>query len=203
MSRSRPRNDVVTPSSTGRVATSIPCRDLLSVPPKQPRSRPQTGSRHRFSCPARARSRHQNQVATLLGTNLCRDIAFMSRHRFHVATSFLPPMGFPSRDAKLQVATSHTATHVVTSKMMSQPQLSSAPFLLRRDAIFPCHDLPCYHPCRDLKMMPRHQISFSPTVLRRDAIFPCCDLPCYHPCRDLKMMSRHQSQLAKIPGRPS
>ena len=60
-------------------------------------------------------------------------------------------MGFPGRDAESQVATSHTATHVATSKMMSQHQLSSAPFLLRRDTIFPCRDLPCCHPCRDLK----------------------------------------------------
>ena len=81
----------------------------------------------------------------------------MSRHQIHVATPFLPTMGFPGRDAKLQVATSHIATHVATSKMKSRPQLSSAPFLLRRDAIFPCCDLPCRHPCRNLKMMSRHQ----------------------------------------------
>ena len=122
MSRSRPRNDVVTPSSTGRVATSIPCRDLLSVPPKQPRSRPQTGSRHRFSCPARARSRHQKQVATLPGTNLCRDIAFMSRHRFHVATSI------SCRDL--------VSTHSGISRSRRQT---------------PGRDLPHCYPCRDLK----------------------------------------------------
>ena len=84
----------------------------------------------------------------------------MSRHRLHVAISLLPTMGFPGRDAKLQVATSHTATHVATSKLMSRLQISSASSLLCRDALFPCRDLPCCHPCRDL---------------------PCC-----HPCRDLK-----------------
>ena len=61
-------------------------------------------------------------------------------------------MGFPGRDAKIQVATSPTATHVATSKMMSRPQISSTPSLLRRDTIFPCRDLPCCHPCRDLKI---------------------------------------------------
>ena len=60
----------------------------------------------------------------------------MSRHRFHVATSFLPTVGFPGLDAKSQVATSHTVIHVATSKMTSRPQLSSTPFLLCRDAIF-------------------------------------------------------------------
>ena len=74
----------------------------------------------------------------------------MSRHQFHVATSLLSIMRFPGRD-EIHVATSHTAAHVATSKMMSRHQLSSAPFLLRRDAIFPCRDLPCCHPCRDLK----------------------------------------------------
>ena len=118
---------------TGQVSTSVPCRDLLE-------------------------------------TNLCRDINFMSRphilppmsrHQIHVATPFMPIVGFPSRNAKLQVATSHMATHVATSKMMSQHQLSSAPFLLRRDAIFPCRDLPCCHPCRDLK----HDIATSNQLL--------------------------------------
>ena len=65
----------------------------------------------------------------------------MSRHQFHVATLFLHTMGFPGRDAKLQVATSHTATHVATSKLMSRLQIISAPSLLRRDTIFPCRDL--------------------------------------------------------------
>ena len=67
----------------------------------------------------------------------CRDIKSMSRpltlspmsrHQIHVATPFLPTVGFPGRDAKIQVATSHTATHVATSKMMSRHQLSSAHF---------------------------------------------------------------------------
>ena len=127
------------------VATSISCRNFVSQ---------------------QARSRRQFYVATSWRLNLCRDIKSMSRpptlspmsrHQIHVVTPFLPTVGFPGRDAKSQVATSYTATHVATSKMMSRHQLSSAPFLLRRDAIFPCRDLPCCHPCRDLKMMLRHQ----------------------------------------------
>ena len=39
----------------------------------------------------------------------------MSRHRFHVATSFLPTVGFPGRDTETHVATSHIAAHVATS----------------------------------------------------------------------------------------
>ena len=100
----------------------------------------------------------------------------MSRHQIHVATPFLPTVGFPGRDAKLQVATSHTAAYVATSKMMSRHQLSSAPFLLHRDAIFPCRDLPCCHPCRDLKMMSRHQAQPSQVVTskpgRDQPLFP-------------------------------
>ena len=163
--RSRPQNGVATPSSTGRVATSIPCCDQpLLLPQKCPCRDPKPWSRHQTTTrqpePYRdinrcrdtvsptqpqARLRHQYQVATLLETNLCRDIKSMSRpptlspmsrHQIHVATPFLPTVGFPGRDAKLQVATSHTATHVATSKMMSRPQLSSTPFLLRRDANF-------------------------------------------------------------------
>ena len=44
----------------------------------------------------------------------------MSRHRFHVATSFLPIVELPGHDTKIQVATSHTAAHVATSKFMSR-----------------------------------------------------------------------------------
>ena len=39
----------------------------------------------------------------------------MLRHRFHVATSFLPTMGFPGRDTEIHVATSYTVAHVATS----------------------------------------------------------------------------------------
>ena len=118
------------------VATSISCRDFVFQ---------------------QARSRRQFHVATSWRLNLCRDIKSMSRpptlspmsrHQIHVATPFLPIVGFPGRDTKIQVATSHTATYVATSKMMSRHQLSSTPFLLCRDAIFPC---------RNLKMMSRHQ----------------------------------------------
>ena len=103
-------------------------------------------------------------------------LSSMSRHQIHVATPFLPTVGFPSRDAKLQVETSHTAAHVATSKMMSRHQLSSAPFLLRRDSIFPCRDLPFCLPCRDLKMMSRHQAQPSQVVTfkpgRDQPLFP-------------------------------
>ena len=133
MSRAQPAH--VTRSGRGRmsrpsgqpsqVPTSIPCRDLPSAPPKKPRSRPQKmGSRHQLPWGS------QNHVAT---SNQCRDITrpiqvatpkpgrdppggySMSRHHFYVATSFLPIVGFPGRDAQLQVVTSHTAT-------MSRPQ---------------------------------------------------------------------------------
>ena len=103
---------VTTPLRPLHVATSKRGRDTVS--PAQPQ----------------ARSQHQNQVATFLETNLCRDINFMSRPRF------CPQWDF----------------QVATSKMMSRPQIGSAPSLLRRDAIFPCRDLPCCHQCRDLKI---------------------------------------------------
>ena len=99
---------VATSHNVAHVATLNPCRDL-------PHCRP------------------------------CRDIKSMSRpptlspmsrHQIHVATPFLATVRFLGRDAKLKVATSHTAAHVATLKMMSRHQLSSAPFLLLRDAIF-------------------------------------------------------------------
>ena len=61
---SRHQIGVTTPLKPLQVATSKRGRDTVSLPS------PQT------------RSRHKNQVATLLETNLCRDINFMSRHRF-------------------------------------------------------------------------------------------------------------------------
>ena len=123
----------------------------------------------------------------------------MSRHLLHVATSFLPTVGFPGRDAKLQVATSHAATHVATSKMMSRHPIYSAPFLLRRDA----------KRCRDLALAASHVATSTdvatstPTCCysaRSRRPFPCRDVPCCYPHRDLIMMSRHQFQLA-IPRR--
>ena len=121
---SRHQIDVATPLSPLQVATSEmgsrhqtntiqpePCRDIKSV------------SRHH---PGISRSRHQNQVATLLEATLCRDIKFMSRHCFcpqwafqvatpksmsrppilppmsrhqiHVATPFPPNQSRPGRD---------------------------------------------------------------------------------------------------------
>ena len=156
------------------VATSISCRDFVSQ---------------------QARSRHQFHVTTSWRLNLCRDIKSMwrpptlspmSRHQIHVVTPFLPTVGFPGLDTKIQVATSHTATHVVTSTQLS-------PFLLRRDAIFPC---------RDLKMMSRHQCQLAKIPGRHPET--CCNparsrrhflVATSHPTkpgRDLKSMSRPQ-----------
>ena len=61
---SRHQIGVATPLRPLQVATSKRGRDTVS------HSQPQ------------ARSQHQNQVVTLLETNLCRDINFMSRPRF-------------------------------------------------------------------------------------------------------------------------
>ena len=103
--RSRPQNGVATPFflpslKPGRdtrtrsrpswrlpyVVTSISCRDFVSQ---------------------QARSRRQFHVATSWRLNLCRDIKSMSRpptlspmsrHQIHVATPFMPTVGFPGRD---------------------------------------------------------------------------------------------------------
>ena len=83
--------------SQNRVATSNRCRNITQANPGRD---------------TKTRSRHQNQVATLLEATLCRDITFMSRPRFC-------PVGFPGRDTNFQVATSHTATHVATSNQFS------------------------------------------------------------------------------------
>ena len=158
---SRHQIHVMTFHTVAYVATSNPCRDIRSMsqpPTLSPMSRPPT-------------------------------LSPMSRHQIHVTTPFLPTVGFPGRDAKLQVATSHTTAHVVTTKMMSRHQLSSTPFLLCRDAIFSLSRPPLLPP------MSR------PQNVVATPFFPCRDLPCCHPCRDLKMLSRHQYQLAKIQGR--
>ena len=102
--RSRPQNDVATPSSTGQVATSIPCRDLLD---------------------------DQAYVAT---SSSCRDLnspQARSRRQFHVATSWrltYVATSFPCRDLP-------HCRPCRDLKMMSRHQLSSAPFLLHRDAM--------------------------------------------------------------------
>ena len=106
-----------------------------------PRSRPQNSrSRHQLTHNRRPRSRHQSPGRDLLETTLCHDINFMSRPRFY------PQWDFQVATPKLQVATSPTATHVATSKMMSRPQIRSAPSLLHRDSLFPCRDLPSAQP---------------------------------------------------------
>ena len=67
---SQHQSGVVTPLRPLQVATSKRGRDTVS--PAQPQ----------------VRSRHQNQVATLLVANLCRDINFMSRPRFYPQWDF-------------------------------------------------------------------------------------------------------------------
>ena len=89
--RSRPHNNVTTPSSTGQVATSIPCRDLLD---------------------------DQAYVAT---SSSCRDLNSQqarSRRQFHVATSCrltYVTTSISCRDTEIHVATSHIVAHVATS----------------------------------------------------------------------------------------
>ena len=90
---SRHQIDVATPLRSLQVATSKRGRDTVS--PAQPPS----------------------QVATSFFFSRSRPpgASPMSRHRFHVATSFLPIVGLPGRDTEIHVATSHTAAHVATS----------------------------------------------------------------------------------------
>ena len=124
----------IAPRSRGQVATSFPCQ-----PPSRSRHRFQVAtswttnpcrdiklvSRH-YSC--HFRSQPPNGVATpfLLPSPQVRSrlhfsrsrppgASPMSRHRFHVATSFLPIVGLPGRDTEFHVATSHTVAHVATS----------------------------------------------------------------------------------------
>ena len=90
-----------------------PCRDIKSVSRHHSghsRSRPPNGVATPFLLPSpQARSRLHLSRSRPPGASP------MSRHRFYVATLFLPIMGLPGRDAKIQVATSHTAAHVATS----------------------------------------------------------------------------------------
>ena len=108
--------------------------------------------------------------------------------------------GFWGVTAKLQVATFHAAIHVATSKMMSRHPINSTPYLLRRDAILPCRDVPCSHPCRNLKMMSRHQFPlakpethYNPARSRRHFL-EATSRPT-KPGRDLITMSRPQEVL--------
>ena len=138
--RSRPQSSRLRHQTTTRQPES--CRDIKSVSRRQPHvATPlppnqtnqvvtsKMGSRLQFptcqvvtSIPCRdllSSLTTTNQVATsllvrdLLETNLCRDIDFMSR-----------PRSCPQWD--FQVATSHIATHVATSKMMSRPPIQPA-----------------------------------------------------------------------------
>ena len=114
---SRPKAQVVTPifnrpgrdlKSMSRPASAPPTETPLSRHHSgQSRSRPQKGVATPFLLPSPKLGRNpKNPSRDLLETNLCRDINFMSRPRF------CPQWDF-------QVATSPTATHVTTSKMMS------------------------------------------------------------------------------------
>ena len=95
-----------------------------------------------------------------------RDLKTLGRN-----TKLTQPLPRPGRDAKSRSRPSWRLPYVATSiscrdivfahsglsrsrhqKSMSRPEIGSASSLLRRDAIFPCHDLPCCYPCRDLKI---------------------------------------------------
>ena len=86
---SRPKTLVATPNhhqaartmSRHQIGVATPLRPLQVANSKRGRDL-KTGSRHRFSCPAPSQVATPNQIATLLETNLCRDIDFMSRPRF-------------------------------------------------------------------------------------------------------------------------
>ena len=106
----------------GQVATSIPGRDLLEANPCRDIK---LVSRHR-SGHSRSRPLHMVTTPFLLPSPQARsrlhfsrsrppEASPMLRHRFHVATSFLPIVGLPGHDTEIHVATSHTAAHVATS----------------------------------------------------------------------------------------
>ena len=79
------------------------------------------------------------------------------------------------------VSPAHNAAHRCPCRdltMMSRHQACSAPLLLRRDAILPCRDVLCSHPCRDLK----HDVATSTPT--------CCYSARLHP------MSRHRLHVA-------
>ena len=117
-----------------------PCRNIKSVSrhhSEHSRSRPQNGVATLFLLPSpkpgrdiKTRSRLSWRLTYVVTSSSCRDLisahSGISRSRRQTLGHDLPHC-YPCRDLKNDVA---------TSKMMSRPQLSSAPFLLRRDAIF-------------------------------------------------------------------
>ena len=114
-----------------------PCRDIKSV------------SRHHQGL---SRSRHQNQVATLLEAILCCDINFMSRHRF------CPQWAFQVATPKIYIATSHTATHVATSYPCRDAVSAQQKQTRSRLHFLVATSLPTStKPGRDLKSMSRPQ----------------------------------------------
>ena len=81
-----------------------PCCDIKSVSRHHSghsKSRPQNGVATPFLLPSPKPGRNTKPGRDLLETDLCRDINFMSRYQFHVATSFLPTVWFPGRDVKI------------------------------------------------------------------------------------------------------
>ena len=179
---SRHQIGVATPLRPLQVATSISCRDILetnlcrdivlmSRPPRM-----------------LSMSRRQNDVATsslLSHCHPCRDIQFMSRHQFLLAVS----------RHQNGVATPLQSPSVATSKMVSRPQVTSAPFLRRHDVAFPCRDVSYCYPCRDLKLMSRHPIQPAATQPDRDVHFLVATSRPTTPGRDLITMSRPQEVL--------
>ena len=84
--KSRPQNDVATPSSTSQVATSIQCRDLLDDQAYVATS----SSCHDLNS-QQAKSRRQFHVAT---SHIVAHVATS----IYVATPFLPNQSRPGRD---------------------------------------------------------------------------------------------------------
>ena len=120
------------PGSLPQLATSLRCRDIKAA---------RIMSRHQISVATpmtlnrRPRSRHQKPGRDLLETTLCRDINFMSRHRF------CPQWNF-------QVATPKSMSRPLTQSPMSRHQIHVAtPFLPTKT-----DQVATSNRCRDLKL---------------------------------------------------
>ena len=114
-------------------------------------SRHQSVSRHHSG---QSRSRHQNQVATLLEAILCRDINLMSRHRF------CSQWAFQVATPKIHVATSHTAIHVATSYSCREAVSAKPKYTRLRLHFLVTTSCPIStKPGRDLRSMSRPQNS--------------------------------------------